>query len=79
MGRGRSRPRKQGAVGGHGGQESALTGDATRTGPVYTRTPDRALSDAILDSEPPAIESTYRDMGRQSEPTLAGAAAAART
>jgi pyrroloquinoline quinone biosynthesis protein E len=73
----RSCPRKHIDFGGCRCQAFALTGDATRTDPVCTLTPDRALIDAILDGEPPPISYTYREMGRTADATLADATATA--
>ena len=58
----RSCPRKHVDFGGCRCQAFALTGDATRTDPVCTLTPDRAVIDAMLDGAPPPIEYQYREI-----------------
>ena len=60
----RSCPRKHIDFGGCRCQAFALTGDATRTDPVCTLTPDRAIINAMLDGTPPPITYTYREMAR---------------
>jgi len=67
----RSCPRKHVDFGGCRCQAFALTGDATRTDPVCTLTPDRAIIDAMLDGSPPPITYTYREMGRTRETATA--------
>lgn len=71
----RSCPRKQIDFGGCRCQAFALTGDATRTDPVCTLTPDRAIIDSMLDGAPPAVVYAYREMGRTRESALAAASA----
>lgn len=67
----RSCPRKHVDFGGCRCQAFALTGDATRTDPVCTLTPDRAIIDAMLDGSPPPITYSYREMGRTRETATA--------
>jgi pyrroloquinoline quinone biosynthesis protein E len=67
----RSCPRKHVDFGGCRCQAFALTGDATRTDPVCTLTPDRAIIDAMLDGTPPPIGYTYREMARARETVTA--------
>jgi pyrroloquinoline quinone biosynthesis protein E len=69
----RSCPRKHVDFGGCRCQAFALTGDATRTDPVCTLTPDRAIIDAMLDGSPPPVVYAYREMGRTRETALAAA------
>jgi PqqA peptide cyclase len=60
----RSCPRKHVDFGGCRCQAFALTGDATRTDPVCTLSPDRLTIDRMLDEAPPPVAYTYREMGR---------------
>jgi pyrroloquinoline quinone biosynthesis protein E len=71
----RSCPRKHVDFGGCRCQAFALTGDATRTDPVCTLTPDRAIIDSMLDGEPPPVIYAYREMGRRRETAMASVSA----
>jgi len=71
----RSCPRKQIDFGGCRCQAFALTGDAARTDPVCTLTPDRAIIDSMLDGTPPPVVYAYREMGRSRDTAMAAASA----
>jgi PqqA peptide cyclase len=71
----RSCPRKHVDFGGCRCQAFALTGDATRTDPVCTLTPDRAIIDSMLDGEPSPPIYAYRAMGRTRETAMASVGA----
>jgi len=58
----RSCPRKHIDFGGCRCQAFALTGDATKTDPVCTLTPDRAIIEELLNAEPGPPVYTYREM-----------------
>jgi PqqA peptide cyclase len=58
----RSCPRKHIDFGGCRCQAFALTGDATKTDPVCTLTPDRAIIEELLNAEPSPPVYTYREM-----------------
>jgi len=58
----RSCPRKHVDLGGCRCQAFALAGDAAKTDPVCTLSPDRATIDAMLDGDPPPVAYTYREM-----------------
>ncbi len=71
----RSCPRKHIDFGGCRCQAFALTGDATKTDPVCTLTPDRAIIEELLNAEPSPPVYAYREM----EPSRSRAAVAQRT
>jgi pyrroloquinoline quinone biosynthesis protein E len=67
----RSCPRKHVDFGGCRCQAFALTGDAARTDPVCSLTPDRAVIDRMLERSEATAEYLYRDMPRQAEQRVA--------
>jgi pyrroloquinoline quinone biosynthesis protein E len=68
----RSCPRKHIDFGGCRCQAFALTGDATKTDPVCTLSPDRAVIDALLDRDAPPATYTYREMPAARNAALVG-------
>jgi PqqA peptide cyclase len=75
----RSCPRKHIDFGGCRCQAFALTGDATRTDPVCTLSPDRVMIDSVLDAEAPPITYVYREMSRDGKLAAAAAQGVERT